>query len=299
MKSSKKPAKFIRQRTASKTSLQNLSKETVKAPSRMLKPSTADDSSSPAVDPPVVFDLNGRKIRTNPEPALKDAHEEVAVDRTETEMITPPCTDLVSKPSELIVSEFLKQHALQNIKDQENEFLKIFQKYNRQPSESLLAKAIGERSTSKKNVLIQSESHPVFECCYEGEENVPSSTSCCEGACLKRVASRCCLANQYEGECSVGFGGAPQPRGNKFPWLAFWNGLSVLMIALLLGITLLVNFDHLMAIRNGREWRREMILPPPVAPEARGVFDRIRDFLMKLWVELKDMIVLDELEGDF
>lgn len=281
----------------------------------MLKPSSAD--SSLAVVPPAVFDLNGRKVKPNPvqtpEINVKDNPK-----KDETALVETPDKD---QPDNLIISELLDQlsapyemvdssfrtkslnfrHALQNVLDQEKEFIKIVQKYSldKQPSSSALVKvpesAIGDGTSSNGKILSASESHPVFDFCYEGDDSVPSSTSFCEESCLEGVASRCCLTNICRGEIFVG---ESVKRRAGFPWLALWTGLSIVMIALLLAVLLLLNFDHLVAIWNGHDWKREFILLPPEPPKQETYLDRISNFFLELWLKLKDMIVLDELEED-
>lgn len=115
---------------------------------------------------------------------------------------------------------------------------------------------------------------------------MPSSTTR-EGDRVRKIASRCSFVNICEKECCE-----EKPK-RGFPWAVFWNGFMALMIVLLLAITLLVNYDQLMAIWYGYDLKKDFVLPIE-----ESYFEKWTKLVLQFWMKLKNLIVLDELNEE-
>ncbi|XP_062558305.1 uncharacterized protein LOC134223173 [Armigeres subalbatus] len=285
----KKTTKLQRSVTPSKIPLRSPSKEMLKPPTRILKPSSTDLSLTDVQ--PVVFDLNGRKVKTNPPKDVQHKTDSEAVSAEPGAAL--PCKELVKVPSNSFIST--EQKAFQRIVDQEGELIRsIQQKFGlvKPPTQELMD--ILNSSIGDGGDLGALQKHCVFSYTYdEGDEGVLSSSGCCKEGCLEKGASRCSFMNVHEDDISMPM--KEQRRGSS-TCQAIWNVMSVVIILLLLAIILVQNYDTVIVSWNGYDWLRKQIPPEPEEPET--LIEKMINFLLRFWVNLKDVIVLDDLEEE-
>ncbi|XP_062558778.1 uncharacterized protein LOC134223603 [Armigeres subalbatus] len=280
----KKNNKPQRPSTPSKIPQRKSSKEVLKLPPRLLKP-TSSEASQVIDSPAAVFDLNGRKMK--PETGVQAAAAVASTIVSEgndsetneeaTETTSSPSEEIAPAPSEMtVLSEMFKQQVLQSILDPDGGILQSMLEGSKC--------SIGDGGFSSDSNFDVSRSHAVFNCSYDGGR--PSSPVCRHRkGSLRLVNSRCSFVNICQEECPPG---RRVERRRGFPWLELWVGLSFLLTMLLMGIVLLLNVEQLTAIWNGEEWVRRVPTLPSL--EEESFFGRMTDILMKLWMSLKGFI---------
>ncbi|XP_065075036.1 uncharacterized protein LOC135698831 [Ochlerotatus camptorhynchus] len=266
-------------------------------PSKIPRPDSRKDTSlsdflkpSSAAPRTAVFDLNGRIVKKS---SSKDDCP-VAVQTAEA-TANKEILCVQSEPLAITDDHLLRQQVSQEILQRDgsvtirtiktvsldNSTTATLTEISNKPPSSFL---VGDNSFDGSTLQI-SQSQAIFNYIHE-ENNMPSSTSR-EGDRVQKIASRCSFVNICEKECSD----RKPKRG--FPWAAFWNGIMALMIVLLLAITLLVNYHQLMAIWYGYELKKDLTVPIE-----ESYFEKWANFLLRFWMDVKNFIVLDELNDE-
>ncbi|XP_021694800.1 uncharacterized protein LOC110674783 isoform X1 [Aedes aegypti] len=121
------------------------------------------------------------------------------------------------------------------------------------------------------------------------EEHPPISSSSGEPGRLRRVVSRCSFVNICDGELRADDLKPASVESYSF-WVTLLGCLLMLLSSVTLAVTLLLNYEHLMAIWYG--WPHDDLFQSAGMNE--GYFRRIANVLLKIWMGLNRMILIDE-----
>ncbi|XP_062701331.1 uncharacterized protein LOC134285156 [Aedes albopictus] len=238
-------------------------------------PSIADASSA-------IFDLNGRRVRKN---SMQDAVTSASVDLnpdTTSSSVTPNdedrCVDMDHPPREDHLQPDGEVFTLPKLR------------LNR--ATTFLGKANASKEAPEKD-LIGDGNLAVSDYIQQPREQTPSSSTTSEpDAQLRRVISQCSFVNICPGgECRKEDSPPAAGGGQCCPsyWVTFLTCLVMLLSTVSLAITLLVSYDHLMALYYA--WFHEDLTLSLEVSE--GHLESFTDLMLKFWVALKRMIGLE------